>query len=66
MSCNSFIIAHNNVFNRSVLGEESLYFNSTKDISEFVDNVKKEDYCKIIENNYQKVLKTKEFIYHIN
>lgn len=55
MSCKSFIIAHNNVFNKSVLGEDNLYFHSTNDISKFVDNVKKEDYCNIIENNYKKV-----------
>ena len=55
MSCKSFIIAHNNVFNKSVLGEDNLYFHSTNDISKFVDNVKKEDYYNIIENNYKKV-----------
>ena len=41
MSCKSCIIAHDNVFNKSVLGEECLYFNSMKDISKFVDNIKK-------------------------
>jgi glycosyltransferase involved in cell wall biosynthesis len=41
MASSAFIIAHDNVFNKSVLGDASLYFKSEKDIEYIVDNLDK-------------------------
>jgi hypothetical protein len=45
MASNALICAHNNVFNRSILGEDAFYFNSKKEISDLLnefENVSKD------------------------
>lgn len=37
MACNCFIISHNNEFNKSVLRENALYFDSASDIAKIID-----------------------------
>lgn len=36
MACNTFICAHDNIFNKSILGEDALYFKSHGDVSEII------------------------------
>lgn len=43
MACGAFIAAHDNVFNRSVLGEEALYFRDANDVSELLKKAFPED-----------------------
>ena len=38
MAAGSRIIAHNNEFNKSILGSESLYFNEIDDLSQIIKN----------------------------
>lgn len=38
MASNCFIIAHDNIFNKSVLLENALYFNDSKEITSILDN----------------------------
>lgn len=58
MASSTFIIAHDNIFNRSVLRESSIYFTSDIDIQNIVDNL--DDYIvkyknKFIDNNLTKI-----------
>jgi glycosyltransferase involved in cell wall biosynthesis len=41
MAAGSRIIAHNNEFNRSILGSESLYFDEIEDLSQIIKNTHK-------------------------
>jgi glycosyltransferase involved in cell wall biosynthesis len=34
MACQTFIIAHNNEFNKAILGEEALYFTDAEDLAQ--------------------------------
>lgn len=55
MASNAFIIAHDNIFNKSILGNDALYFTSkedivnicTQDFSEIRTNYKENNYVKI-------------------
>jgi len=38
MAAESLIASHNNIFNKSVLGDDALYFNDEKDISRIINN----------------------------
>lgn len=50
MATNCFIVAHDNIFNRSVLQSNALYFSTAKDISRFL-NLEKSDYNELVVNN---------------
>jgi glycosyltransferase involved in cell wall biosynthesis len=56
MASSSFIAAHDNVFNKSILEEEALYFNSALDVSVIINKPieprKREEFVQL---NYQKV-----------
>ena len=54
MASNAFIIANDNVFNKSILGEEALYFKNANDVSKALDLNKKE-YLKFTNANRDKV-----------
>lgn len=58
MASNALICAHKNVFNKSILGDDAHYFESTEDIFNTLTTVKKLDteYIKI-QNNSEKILK---------
>ena len=43
MSCKSCIVAHDNIFNKSVLGKDAVYFNSSEDIASFVRSIDKKN-----------------------
>jgi glycosyltransferase involved in cell wall biosynthesis len=55
MSAKAFIAAHDNTFNRSVLGEDGLYFNNADDVTNIMlkENISSNV---MIENNYNKIL----------
>jgi glycosyltransferase involved in cell wall biosynthesis len=36
MACNTFICAHNNIFNKSILGEDALYFQSSDEVADML------------------------------
>lgn len=58
MASSTFIIAHDNVFNRSVLRDSSVYFCSEKDIEEIVNNLTEyieDKKNKYIEENLTKI-----------
>jgi glycosyltransferase involved in cell wall biosynthesis len=40
MSCQCFIVAHGNIFNRSVLFDSALYFESPNDVKEIIQNLR--------------------------
>ena len=54
MASDSFIIAHNNVFNKSILQESALYFNNVDDIAIFL-KLNKKDYLNFVYNNKSKI-----------
>lgn len=42
MGCGSFIIAHDNPFNRGVLGENALYFSTPMEVAQHIDDAPRE------------------------
>ena len=59
MSCQTLICAHDNVFNRHVLGNDALYFQNSNDIINILSNKPdKKNYQQSIENNCQKIRET--------
>ena len=56
MASHSLIAAHDNVFNRSVLEDDAFYFASGEDVATLLNKViNREQYCKMIENNTEKI-----------
>lgn len=54
MSSNSFIVAHDNIFNKSILGNDALYFRSSEDIVKLL-NLNKKDFINFVDNNTLKI-----------
>src|SRR5690554_2606685 len=48
MASNALIIAHNNIFNKSILQEGAIYFNSDKDVTKILDD---DDYFLLHDKN---------------
>ena len=42
MASNSLICAHDNVFNKSILNKDGYYFNSSSEITEFINLIRKD------------------------
>ncbi|MGN6567710.1 MAG: DUF1972 domain-containing protein [Flavipsychrobacter sp.] len=56
MSCNALICAHDNIFNRHVLGNDAFYFKSEHDITELLKiSVDRHNYLQWISNNRNKI-----------
>jgi len=55
MACGCRIVAHNNPFNGSVLGEEAFYYSSQSELTTFFTNFSTGLYDKLIEWNLQKI-----------
>ena len=54
MASDCFLLAHDNVFNRTVIGENAYYYKDTKDVTELLnklDVLEKENKQKFVENN---------------
>ena len=59
MGCKSFIAAHDNVFNRNVLGNDSLYFNTAEDVQLIINKDNKSNTKDLfIRNNINKIHNT--------
>jgi glycosyltransferase involved in cell wall biosynthesis len=58
MGCRSVIAAHNNEFNRSVLGDDAYYFSTSKEVSDLVHTCDKgaELSRKMVESNFTKIV----------
>jgi hypothetical protein len=54
MACSSFVCAHNNAFNRAVLGADTYYFSSSDEVNEILKNINLNN-GSFIENNRQKI-----------
>lgn len=54
MASNAFIIANNNVFNKSILEENSFYFESSADVARLM-SLKRTDYKSFLVNNKNKI-----------
>lgn len=56
MACYSLIVAHDNIFNRSVLGEDAFYFSTAEQLARLMEEpVKRDDHRSKIENNAVKI-----------
>ena len=56
MASNALIIAHDNIFNRSVLGNDGFFFKTSSDISNLLDVEKdKQHYQTFLSNNLEKI-----------
>jgi len=56
MAASSLIVAHDNIFNKSVLGEDAFYFNSPAEIMHIVEAITEKEDCKnFLDNNQQKI-----------
>lgn len=58
MASNSLICAHNNVFNKSILGEDALYFENKEDVASAILNTNKSQLSSKVASNIDKILKT--------
>ncbi|TWP29038.1 glycosyltransferase family 1 protein [Apibacter muscae] len=57
MASNCLIVAHNNIFNKSILGEDAFYFSNEEEITQTVKKLNKQDNRIKIENNTKKIQK---------
>ena len=55
MSSNALIIANDNIFNESILNDNAFYFNSSIEISKYVDTVIKKEHISLLENNQRSI-----------
>jgi len=60
MGCNCLIAAHDNIFNRHILEENSFYFKSIDDIKNIIDNINinNNKHSMYTDNNIKKIKKT--------
>jgi glycosyltransferase involved in cell wall biosynthesis len=54
MASSAFIVANDNIFNKSVLGDDAFYFNNAEEVSKALA-LKKDEYKEKIENNLGKI-----------
>jgi glycosyltransferase involved in cell wall biosynthesis len=56
MATNTVIVAHNNIFNRSILESNAFYFDTKTDITHILESIKnKKDYTHYSMSNYKKI-----------
>jgi glycosyltransferase involved in cell wall biosynthesis len=56
MASHAFIVAHGNDFNRGVLKEHALYFNSPQEVQKIIETFEKNANLHFIKNNYQAIV----------
>lgn len=73
MASNSLICANDNIFNKSILGEQAFYFTNSSHISEMILSVNKIDHinkldlnCQKIANTYSWKVITEQYLNHFN
>lgn len=58
MACNALIVAHNNIFNRSVLQDDAIYFSGSEQVRHICNqHNNKTDFLEKLENNRDKIKK---------
>jgi glycosyltransferase involved in cell wall biosynthesis len=58
MASQALIVAHDNVFNKSVLDGDALYFSSAKEITDLIEKcIDKDRYASFIQNNSEKIIR---------
>ncbi len=55
MASKVLMIAHDNEFTKSILGNDAFYFSTKEDVKQHIDNIVKNDHLTKIENCYQKI-----------
>jgi glycosyltransferase involved in cell wall biosynthesis len=58
MASQALVCANDNVFNRSILGDDAHYFTSSKNVSELVNSLNKDEYSKFVSSNRNKIIET--------
>ncbi len=58
MASQALIVAHDNVFNKSILGADAFYFNTADDIGTLINQVNKKECTQRIKNNNRKITET--------
>jgi glycosyltransferase involved in cell wall biosynthesis len=56
MASMALIISHNNSFNKAILKENAFYFSNPHEVKELLLTVKKEDYSKHVQNNFDTII----------
>lgn len=57
MASKALILAHNNDFNKGVLGENAFYFSNPQEVAHLLETVRKEENLQKIENNYNAIIR---------
>ncbi len=55
MSSNALIVANDNIFNKSILGDDAFYFNDAKDVATVLDQTTEAKRTTFTQNNIQKI-----------
>lgn len=55
MASSSLVCAHDNPFNRGILGDDGFYFRDSNDVASFLNTLSKEDHCEKITSNLSKI-----------
>jgi hypothetical protein len=55
MASEALIVAHDNPFNKGVLGEDAHYFTDASDVTHFIDKLEKNAFSNVIDNNTDKI-----------
>jgi len=55
MASNAYIVAHDNIFNKYVLGEDGFYFSSSEDVANIINNYTNKYREQFIQNNREKI-----------
>lgn len=56
MGCHSFIIAHDNAFNKGVLGSDAFYFTDDNQLADVINRIgEKNAHSKLLQNNLEKI-----------
>ncbi len=55
MASNALIAAHDNIFNKSILKTNALYFRSVTDVAEIIQNIKKSDHGEYLKFNTEAI-----------
>lgn len=55
MASNALIVAHNNVFNKSILQEDAYFFDISEGVSKYITLIKKDNRIKYLKHNKKKI-----------
>ena len=55
MASKAFIFAHNNDFNKAILGENAYYFSNAEEVKNLTLKIKKNDNLHLIQNNFDAI-----------